>query len=318
MAEMMPLTPQETSDGSFTFYSPEFGELFHSYHGARQEAQCKFVEPTELAQKAQKPRVRLLDLCYGLGYNTASALETIWSINPTCLVEWVGLELDAAIPQAAIAQGLLKDWPSPIPELLGALVSPEVNGESTIIPEVYSSILELQGESRALRTLSTPQFQGTLWLGDARNTIQQLVNQGFQADAIFLDPFSPPHCPQLWTVEFLGWVARCLSPRGKLATYSCSASVRTALIAAGLKIGATAPVGRRSPGTVASFSDRDLPPLSPQEQEHLQTRAAIPYRDPNLSDAAEEIRQRRQQEQDLSSLEPTSSWKKRWARITEK
>lgn len=315
MAEMMPLTPQETSDGSFTFYSPEFGELFHSYHGAQQEARCKFVEPTELAQKAQKPRVRLLDLCYGLGYNTASALETIWSINPACLVEWVGLELDAAIPQAAIAIGLLKSWQSPIPELLAALVSPD--GESTI-PAVQPSVLELQGESMGSRTLTTPQFQGTLWLGDARKTIQQVVNQGFQADAIFLDPFSPPNCPQLWTVEFLGWVARCLSPTGRLATYSCSASVRTALMAAGLKIGATAPVGRRSPGTVASFGDRNLPPLSPQEQEHLQTRAATPYRDPNLSDSAEEIRQRRQQEQALSPLEPTSSWKKRWASIAGK
>ncbi|MCT7987248.1 tRNA (5-methylaminomethyl-2-thiouridine)(34)-methyltransferase MnmD [Laspinema olomoucense] len=317
MAEMMPLTPQKTSDGSFTFYSPEFGELFHSYHGARQEARCKFVEPTELAQKAHKPGVRVLDLCYGLGYNTASALETIWSINPTCLVEWVGLELDAAIPQAAIAQGLLKAWPSPIPELLGGLVSLEANGESTI-PGVHCSVLELQGESGASRTVRSPQFQGTLWLGDARKTIQQVVNQGFQADAIFLDPFSPPNCPQLWTVEFLGWVARCLSPTGKLATYSCSASVRTALMAAGLKIGATAPVGRRSPGTVASFGEGDLPLLSAQEQEHLQTRAATPYRDPKLSDSAEEIRQRRQQEQDLSPLEPTSSWKKRWANIAQK
>ncbi len=317
MAEMMPLTPQETSDGSFTFYSPEFGELFHSYHGAQQEARCKFVEPTELAQKAQNPRVRLLDLCYGLGYNTASALETIWSINPACLVEWVGLELDAAIPQAAIAIGLLKSWQSPIPELLAALVSPGADDKSTI-PAVQPSVLELQGESRWARTLTTPQFQGTLWLGDARTTIQEVVNQGFQADAIFLDPFSPPNCPQLWTVEFLGWVARCLSPTGRLATYSCSASVRTALMAAGLKIGATAPVGRRSPGTLASFCDRDLPPLSPQEQEHLQTRAATPYRDPNLSDSAEEIRQRRQQEQALSPLEPTSIWKKRWASMEEK
>ncbi|AFY84433.1 tRNA (5-methylaminomethyl-2-thiouridine)(34)-methyltransferase MnmD [Oscillatoria acuminata] len=314
MADMMPLTPQETSDGSFTFYSAEFGELFHSYHGARQEAQCKFVEPTELAQKAQNPQVRVLDLCYGLGYNTASALETIWSINPACLVEWVGLELDAAIPQAAIAQGLLKGWHSPIPELLTGLVSPEADFESTI-PRIQPSVLEWPGESRCARTLTTPQFQGTLWLGDARNTIQQVVNQGFQADAIFLDPFSPPHCPQLWTVEFLGWVARCLSPTGRLATYSCSAAVRTALMAGGLKVGATAPVGRRSPGTVASFGDRDLPPLSPQEQEHLQTRAAIPYRDPNLSDSAEEIRLRRQQEQVLSPLEPTASWKKRWTSI---
>jgi tRNA U34 5-methylaminomethyl-2-thiouridine-forming methyltransferase MnmC len=299
MRETNPLTPYETSDGSFTFYSPEFGELFHSYHGARQEAQCKFVEPTELAQQAQKPQVRLLDLCYGLGYNTASALETIWSVNPTCRVEWVGVELDVAIPQAAVAQGLLDRWRSPISSLLARLVNETENPELT--------------NPGVSRHLATPQFQGTLWFQDARQTIQTVANQGFLADAIFLDPFSPPHCPQLWTVEFLGWVARCLSPTGRLATYSCSASVRTALMAAGLQIGATSPVGRRSPGTVASFSSRDLPTLSLQEQEHLQTRAAIPYRDPTLSDSAQEICQRRQREQDLSPLEPTSSWKKRWA-----
>ncbi len=314
MAETSPLTPQETSDGSFTFYSPEFGELFHSYHGARQEAQCKFVKPTELALQAQKPVVRLLDLCYGLGYNTASALETIWLINPTCCVEWIGLELDATIPQAAIAQGLLQSWRSPIPELLGELVREEKDTGSSL-SGFPSSVLRLHGNSMVSRTLNTPQFQAGLWIGDARQTIQLVVNQGFQADAIFLDPFSPPNCPQLWTVEFLGWVAQCLSPTGRLATYSCAAAVRTALMAAGLKIGATAPVGRRSPGTVASYGDFDLPPLSKQEQEHLQTRAATAYRDPNLSDSAEEIRQRRQQEQDSSKLEPTSSWKKRWASI---
>jgi tRNA U34 5-methylaminomethyl-2-thiouridine-forming methyltransferase MnmC len=83
-------------------------------------------------------------------------------------------------------------------------------------------------------------------------------------------------------------------------------------MAAGLKIGATTPVGRRSPGTVASYTDDQLPALSPPESEHLQTKAAIPYRDRDLSDSVATIWQRRQQEQETSSLESTSQWKKRW------
>ena len=145
----------------------------------------------------------------------------------------------------------------------------------------------------------------------ARQKIQSLQHSGFQADAIFLDPFSPPICPQLWTVEFLERVAKCLNFDGRLVTYSSSAAVRTALMAAGLKIGSTPPLGSRSPGTVASKNADALPPLSQPEQEHLLTRAAIPYRDPNLSDCAELIRQRRTTEQNTSCLEPTNQWRKR-------
>ena len=76
-------------------------------------------------------------------------------------------------------------------------------------------------------------------------------NRASKRMRFFKDPFSPPNCPQLWTVEFLG--------------------------------------------TVASWSGTDLPMLSQQEQEHLLTRAAIPYPDPQLSDSTEVILHRRQQ-----------------------
>ena len=69
--------PQVTADGSFTFISKEFGEFFHSHDGARQESYFKYASPTQLALKANKPVLRLLDVCYGLGYNTAGALQTI-------------------------------------------------------------------------------------------------------------------------------------------------------------------------------------------------------------------------------------------------
>ena len=286
MEDTSVFTPQLTADGSFTFFCAEIGESFHSVQGAKEEAQLKFVEPCQIAQKAQKPILRLLDVCYGLGYNTAAALEVIWANNPSCRVELVALELDPAVPRAAIAHNLLSSSPPPIPQLL----------------EVLATSLQVE----------TDRFHAQLLLGDARTTIQQLHQSNFQGDAIFLDPFSPPRCPQLWTVEFLHHVASCCATDGRLATYSCAASVRSALIAAGLKIGPTLQVGGRQPGTVASFTATDLPILSERSQEHLQTRAAVPYRDPQLCDPAHVILQRRQIEQQASSLEPSSHWHKRW------
>ncbi|NJP10637.1 MAG: hypothetical protein HC866_15145 [Leptolyngbyaceae cyanobacterium RU_5_1] len=283
--------PQPTDDGSFTFFSDEFGETFHSRFGARQEAFQKFAQATDLAVKAQQETLRLLDVCYGLGYNTAAALEVIWAVNPACYVEVVGLELDETVPQAAVGSALIDGWSLRVQEVLRAIATHHC--------------------------CTTPQLNATLLVGDARQTIQPLAQSEFQADAIFLDPFSPRRCPQLWTVDFFAQVAHCLAPTGKLATYSRSAAVRSAMLAAGLCIG-TIPLGNThlphewSQGTVGSFTAQTLYPLSPMEQEHLQTRAAIPYRDPSLSDLATTILERHQQQQNQSTRESTSSWRRRW------
>lgn len=279
-----PIEP--TADGSQTFYSEAFGEWFHSREGAYAEAHHTYVEATGLvARSRQQPCITLLDVCYGLGYNTAAALAALWHEQPDYPVEVIGLELDATVPQAAIAQGLTQGWPAPVQAALHALA---------------------QGQP------PPPPLQGKLLIGDARHHIQILAQSGWQADVIFFDPFSPPRCPQLWTVEFIRCVAQCLKPDGYLATYSCAAAVRSALSEAGLNIGALRVAGRRWPSTIASLTDTHLPPLSRQELEHLETRAAVPYRDPSLSDGAEVIHQRRSQEQRTSPLQPTGAWRKRW------
>ncbi|MEH2068389.1 MAG: MnmC family methyltransferase [Nostoc sp.] len=315
MSNLENFTPQLTADGSFTFVSQEFGESFHSHYGAKQESFFKFVEPTQLTIAAQKPVLRLLDVCYGLGYNTAAAFQTIWAVNPSCNIEVIGLELNLAVPQAAIAHHLFDTWNCNYIEILSQLA------------------FEHQVQTACLKA--------KLLIGDARKTIALVRQLDFSADAIFLDPFSPPQCPQLWTVEFIKQLSLCLDRDGLLATYSCAAAVRTALLSAGLAIGSTPPVGRRSPGTVAAhnqdaltrgrsdtknfatkFSPAPLPPcpsvlLSQAEKEHLLTRAAIPYHDPELSDPSEVIVRRRQQQQQTSSLEPTSHWRKRWLSATQ-
>ncbi len=53
MEKQEQFTPQHTGDGSYTFYSTEFGESFHSQFGAKQEAELKFVEPLNLRQRAR-------------------------------------------------------------------------------------------------------------------------------------------------------------------------------------------------------------------------------------------------------------------------
>ncbi|MGB0561782.1 MAG: tRNA (5-methylaminomethyl-2-thiouridine)(34)-methyltransferase MnmD, partial [Spirulinaceae cyanobacterium] len=198
----MIFSPQPTADGSATFFSPAFNEAFHSHFGAYQEAEGKFVVPCRLRQQAQNAeRLTLLDICYGLGYNSAAALAAIWAVNPFCRVQLVALDISDRPAQAAIAHHLLDHWPQPIPDLLAQL-------------------------ARA-HHVQTPHLTAQLHCGDARQTLPLLHLPATPADAIFLDPFSPPKCPQLWTVEFLNVVAQGLKPTGYLATYSCAAAVRT-------------------------------------------------------------------------------------------
>jgi tRNA U34 5-methylaminomethyl-2-thiouridine-forming methyltransferase MnmC len=281
--------PYITDDGSSTFFSQEFGQTFHSKYGAKEESIFKYAVPTLLTEKACRGRLQILDICYGLGYNTAAAISTIWRSNPNCKIEIIALELDQTVITAAIKHNLLAEWEQPIPKLLAQLA------QELIVDQ--------------------DQLTAQLILGDARQTIAMVIEQKFKADAIFLDPFSPLVCPQLWTIEFIDQVAKCCAEDGIIATYSCAAAVRTAMLTAGLSISDSIPVGRKAPGTIASFNTIDaapFQPLSQQELEHLQTRAAIPYRDPTLADSMAKIVSRRELEQDDCGLETTSQWKKRW------
>ena len=311
--------PVETKDGSSTFYSPAFGEWYHNREGAYNEAQETYVETAQLSRLAQgttgSKTLNILDICYGLGYNTAAALETVLGIEHHTPVDLKALEIDIEVSRNAIAQGFTQQYSPAVQHILQAIATHQKAQQERVSAQ--------------------------LLIGDARQQIQQLLEEGWQADVIFLDPFSPPNCPQLWTVEFLQKVAQCLNAeRGVLITYSCAAAVRTALTLAGLEIGAIRTGGRKWPGTIArhqqtlrshishpqtanetiqdtniqdaNIQANALPPLSQQEIEHLQTRAAVPYRDPTLQATAEDIQTRRRAEQANSTLLPTKPWRHRW------
>ena len=299
------LSAYPTADGSFSLESERFGEAFHNSAGALNEALAKFAKPAELSRFVAGQRLAILDVCLGLGYNTAVILTAL--AEPPPALQWWGLELDRRPLQLALADhGFRTQWPQAVLQRLQAIQTSDGWTDEGI-----------NGNSR-----HGAMSRGTQLWGDARAMLQHIpAPQSF--DLILQDAFSPQRCPELWTEEFLSALAARLAPGGRLLTYSRSAAVRASLQRAGLSLYSLLPApGERpgwSSGTMAvkpgghcSETGPGWRPLSVMEREHLLTRAAVPFRDPSSTGNAAEILQRRQVEQTHCALEATNAWQRRW------
>lgn len=296
------LTALQTADGSLSLHSTHFDEAFHSSVGALTEAEAKFVRPAELGRFSQARELRVLDVCFGLGYNSAALMTALPETGRPRMLWW-GLELDQRpLSRALHHQPFCDLWPD----------------------LVLKRLKQLHQTNR----WSDSGGEGTMVWGDARQNLKVLPTS-CQPDLILLDAFSPSRCPQLWSEEFLSGLANRLAPGGRLITYCRAAAIRRSLRQAGLELRSLLPAPRQriewSSGTLAvkslgsSLLAAEGPgwtALSAMEEEHLQTRASVPYRDPQGRDEAWMIQQRRQLEQESCSLESTSAWQRRWLRKT--
>ena len=84
-----------TNDGSVTFYNEQFDDIYHSKSGAYEESLHKFVMPCR--ELFVKNELFVLDICFGLGYNSSVLLDEVIKINPFCKLHIVGLENDKKI-----------------------------------------------------------------------------------------------------------------------------------------------------------------------------------------------------------------------------
>ena len=74
--------PYITNDGSVGLYSKEVGDIYHSTYGALTEAYEKFVLPSNLNEILKnKKEIKLLDICFGIGYNTKVFINEIVKNN---------------------------------------------------------------------------------------------------------------------------------------------------------------------------------------------------------------------------------------------
>lgn len=73
--------PFITNDGSVGLYSADFDDIYHSVTGAYSEAWEKFTLNASLSDYINNKTIKVLDLCYGIGYNTKSLLQNFFEIQ---------------------------------------------------------------------------------------------------------------------------------------------------------------------------------------------------------------------------------------------
>lgn len=78
---MYKLFPYFTNDGSVGLFSPDADDIYHSTYGALTEAYEKFILPANLKNFLKKNNeIKLLDICFGIGYNSKSLINYILDI----------------------------------------------------------------------------------------------------------------------------------------------------------------------------------------------------------------------------------------------
>lgn len=216
----------KTEDGTVTLYNKSYKELYHSKGGAVEEAIKKYVEPCRIVKLAAKgKKLRVLDICFGIGYNAIAAID---AAQPSgCAVEVISLELH---------KDVLRE--------IGSLKPPLKN--YNLAKSVAKRCLKPQARQASVRSGKTLL---SLRLGDARKTIQRLPGK---FDAVFLDPFSVPKNPQLWSKDFFEAIRKLMTDSAVLATYSCAGIVRAGLVNAGFHITNGPELVKRRSSTLAS------------------------------------------------------------------
>lgn len=219
----------QTNDGSYTFYSEQYTESYHSRSGALEESFKKYVEPCKIKEFAKIGKIQILDICFGLGYNSIAAISAALEENQACEILITALEKDssifAAIQEITLPKNLEFYYMQLKEQLLANRHKISIenhNGEKTVEIEII--------------------------LGDAIETIKK-INSHF--DAVFLDPFSPKKNPELWAVSFFNDIKRVAKKKAVVATYSCARLVRENLKSAGFAVIDGPIVGRKAPATIA-------------------------------------------------------------------
>ena len=152
-------------------------------------------------------------------------------------------------------------------------------------------------------------FNINFYINDARKSIRRVQKV---YDLIFLDAFSYIKAPQLWSVEFISELYKHLSDHGVIMTYSNSAQIRNTLIENKFYVGKIYNSKTESfIGTIASKDKSMIEyPLNTYEVGLCNTKAGIPYHDPNLSFSNKEILELREYEFMHSNLMSSSKYMK--------
>jgi len=188
-----------SSDGSYTAYSQEYDEHYHSTKdGALNESLNKHVIPALLHVK-NSPEITILDICFGLGFNT---LATLYYLHVNQIEKKVTIIS---------------------PERDSALIAGLKNFE---YPEIFIPFLHVITAISNNHEYHDDTIHVKVIVGDAREYVR---TSSEQFDIIYHDAFSPAVNPMLWTREYFADIVRVMKDDAILTTYSTALKTRLAL-----------------------------------------------------------------------------------------
>ena len=207
-----------TEDGSTTLFSERFQENCHSNAGARAETLLHYVQG---CQVDRKQNILILEVGFGLGLGFLTTLESLKDN-----FQFVSLEIDKE----------LVEW-------------------FRLEHKNHPLLKELAWISPERLELITPTLSLKILIGDARVTLKNYIKENSPKwDAIYQDAFSLKKNPTLWTQEWFELLKKYSAPEALMSTYSSSASVQKAMLAAGWVLQKGAGFGKKRSSTRASLT----------------------------------------------------------------
>ncbi|WP_422048603.1 tRNA (5-methylaminomethyl-2-thiouridine)(34)-methyltransferase MnmD [Shimia sp.] len=197
--------------------STRFDDPYFSLDNGLAETRHVFLAGNDLPARFA-PGFHIAELGFGTGLN----LLTTW-------MAW-----DQAGAQGPLRFTSFEAFPMSADEMARALAAfPELGDYADRLVAAYR-------EDTTLATLEGIEAQ--VVVGDARET---LAAMDFEADAWFLDGFSPAKNPELWDEALLAQVGTHTKAGGTAATYTAAGFVRRNLAAAGFEVTRIPGFGRK-------------------------------------------------------------------------
>jgi len=217
----------QTKDGSHTLFSQKYNQHYHNPDdGAINESLTKHILPT-FKYHENKKELKILDICFGIGYNTFS---TIYHIKKNKLNKKVSIYS---------------------PELDGNLVSSLQNFD---FPKEFEDIKHIIKEVAKNLKYEDEDIKIEVSIRNARKYIKTLEKQSF--DIIYQDAFSSEVNVELWTKEYFDDIYKLCNYTCVMSSYSVATPIRLSMNEAGFFIYEYRPEKRKI--TLATKSKKNV------------------------------------------------------------
>ncbi len=205
-----------TSDGSHTLFSHKYNQHFHNTEdGSLSEALNKHIIPA-FTFHTNKNELNILDICYGIGYNTLATIFYVVTNNFNIKLNIYSPELDFDLIKS------LKDFE---------------------YPQEFSSFKDVIFQLSQNQKFNSENLNIEIFIGDARQYLKNLPINFF--DIIYQDAFSSDVNFELWTKEFFDDLYNTSKQNSILTTYAISTNIRLSLYEAGFFIYELRPTKRK-------------------------------------------------------------------------